>query len=56
MQPPPQGTGQLGRAGLTPTQVGSAAKALVKYVTEREGEESLRPLLDAMPGFAELVR
>ena len=48
--------GQLGRAGLTPIQVGAAAKALITYVTEREGEESLRPLLDAMPGFAELVR
>lgn len=48
--------GQLGRAGLSPNQVGAAAKALVQFVTEREGEESLRPLLDAMPGFAELVR
>ena len=48
--------GPLGRAGVNPTQVGAAAKALVSYVTEREGEESLRPLLDAMPGFAELVR
>jgi hypothetical protein len=48
--------GQLGRAGLTPNQVGTAAKALVGYVVEREGKESLRPLLDAMPGFAELVQ
>ena len=48
--------GQLGRAGLSPTQVGQAAKAVMDYVTEREGEESLRPLLDALPGFKELVR
>jgi hypothetical protein len=48
--------GQLGRAGLTPTQVGQAAKALIGYVAEREGDEALRPLLDAMPGFMELVR
>lgn len=48
--------GQLGRAGLTPPQVGQAAKALIKYVTDREGDEALRPLLEAMPGFQELVR
>ena len=41
---------------LPPTQVGQAARALVQYVTEREGEESLKPLLDSMPGFQELVR
>jgi hypothetical protein len=48
--------GQLGRAGLTPSQVGAAAKALVNYVVERKGKDSLRPLLESMPGFAELVR
>ena len=48
--------GQLGRAGLTPTQVGQAARALIQYVTEREGDASLKPLLDSMPGFQELVR
>jgi len=48
--------GQLGRAGVTPAQVGQAAKAVIHYVAEREGEESLRPLLDDMPGFRELVQ
>lgn len=48
--------GQLGRAGVTPPQVGQAAKAIIDYVTEREGKESLRPLLDALPGFRELVQ
>jgi hypothetical protein len=48
--------GQLGRAGLTPDQVGKAAKAVISYVLAREGEEALRPLLDALPGFHELVR
>ena len=47
--------GQLGRAGVSPVQVGCAAKALVNYVKAREGEQALRPLLDAMPGFRELV-
>ena len=48
--------GQLGRSGVTPTQVGLAAKALIDYIKEREGEEPLLPLLDSMPGFKELVR
>ena len=48
--------GQLGRAGLTPTQVGQAARTIVGYVNEREGEASLKPLLESMPGFMELVR
>jgi hypothetical protein len=48
--------GQLGRAGITPPQVGQAAKALIDYVGEREGQDSLRPLLDSMPGFRELVK
>ena len=48
--------GQLGRAGITPPQVGQAAKALISYVTEREGQEALKPLLDSMPGFRELVQ
>jgi hypothetical protein len=48
--------GQLGRAGISPPQVGQAAKALISYVTEREGQEALKPLLDSMPGFRELVQ
>lgn len=49
-------TGQLGRAGVTPPQVVQAARAVIEYVNQREGEEALRPLLDAMPGFRELVQ
>ena len=48
--------GQLGRAGITPPQVGQAAKALVDYVREREGQDALTPVLDSMPGFRELVQ
>ena len=47
---------QLGRAGISPPQVGQAAKALIQYVTEREGQDALKPLLDSMPGFRELIR
>ena len=47
---------QIGRAGVTPVQVGQAARAVIDYVTEREGEDALRPLLEAMPGFRELVQ
>lgn len=47
---------QLGRAGVSPTQVGQAAQAVVEYVRQHQGPDSVRPLLDALPGFKELVQ
>ncbi|MEO8199214.1 MAG: hypothetical protein ABI679_01710 [Gemmatimonadota bacterium] len=47
---------QLGRAGVSPIQVGQAAQALIEYVRQHQGPESVRPLLDALPGFRELVQ
>jgi len=49
-------TGQLGRAGITPEQVAQAARALVRFVRQQEGEDAVRPMLDALPGFRELVQ
>ncbi len=46
---------QLGRVGVSPTQVGQAAQAVVEYVRQHQGPESVRPLLDSLPGFKELV-
>jgi hypothetical protein len=48
--------GQLIRAEISPDQTGQAARALMNFVKQQEGEEALRPLLDAMPGFRELVQ
>jgi hypothetical protein len=47
--------GQLGRAGVNPEQVGQAAKSLVEFVRQHQGPATVQPLLDALPGFKELV-
>ncbi|MEO8294485.1 MAG: hypothetical protein ABI613_03140 [Gemmatimonadota bacterium] len=46
---------QLGRAGVSPEQVGLAAKSVVEYVRQHQGPGSVQQLLDALPGFKELV-
>jgi hypothetical protein len=46
---------QLGRAGVNPEQVGQAAKAVVEFVRQHQGPASVQPLLEALPGFKELV-
>ena len=49
-------TSQLSRAGLTPAQVGQAARALIDFVRKQAGDDSVKPLLDALPGFRDLVQ
>jgi hypothetical protein len=49
-------TKQLGRAGISPEQVGHTAKALIDFVRKQEGDDSVTPLLDAMPGFRDLAK
>jgi len=49
-------TAQLGRSGVSPEQVGHTAKALIDFVRKQEGEAAVKPLLDALPGFRDLVK
>lgn len=49
-------TAQLGHAGISPEQVSHTAKALIAFVRKQEGDDSLKPLLDALPGFRDLVK
>lgn len=48
--------GQLGRAGVNPQQVGRAAKAVIDFVILSQGSAAVKPLLDTLPGFRELVQ
>ncbi|HEV8125298.1 MAG TPA: DUF2780 domain-containing protein [Gemmatimonadales bacterium] len=47
---------QLGRAGISPEQVAHTAKALIDFVKQQEGEASVTPLLEALPGFRDLAK
>lgn len=49
-------TGQLGRAGITPAQVAQASRALVEFVRQQEGKDAVQPLLEALPGFRDLIQ
>ncbi|MEP7325545.1 MAG: hypothetical protein ABI836_06330, partial [Gemmatimonadota bacterium] len=49
-------TAQLGRADISPEQVAHTAKALMEYVREQEGDGAVKPLLDALPGFQDLIK
>lgn len=49
-------TAQLGRAGITPDQVAGAAKALLGFVRQQEGDAALQPLLDASPALQDLAK
>lgn len=49
-------TAQLGRAGFSGDQVAQTARALIEFVKKQEGDEAVTPLLDALPGFRDLVK
>lgn len=49
-------TSQLGRSGISPDQVARTARALIDFVRKQEGDASVQPLLDGLPGFKELVQ
>jgi hypothetical protein len=49
-------TAQLARAGITSEQVGQTARALIDFVRKQEGEESVTPLLEGLPGFRDLLK
>lgn len=49
-------TAQLGRAGITPDQVAGAAKALLGFVRQQEGDAALEPLLSSSPALQDLAK